>query len=245
VGSVLHLRSTSTATRSWGAPATRSTRRASGLPHLAVGPGSCRRSNPVRAPVRSGQRRCPPAPWRRLLFSAAPRLAAAPGPPPIAPRGAVVYTVARCDRCGFLYQRPRCGTSTADCYPYTTRSPGAFVRAFRSRGGSAVSARSGGRSPRISATPSGGRGAGLLTRPARAPACCGRLRLDCRRVAGCGASRRGCCAGGALGSAAAPRLHVAGVRGDAAAGRECAPLHPQVHTGDLQAGAVRGGRVSL
>jgi SAM-dependent methyltransferase len=146
-----------------------------------------------------------------------------------------VYTVARCRRCGFLYQRPRVRDDhLADCYPdhyprHQEPSPRipfkgstARVRAVRW----ALASRLGYSSLREA-------GAGLFTR-FRATSLIRRLRWDCPPWRGRGRYLDvGCGSGGALGVAQALGWHVAGVEVDETAAKKARRFSDRVHVGDL------------
>jgi SAM-dependent methyltransferase len=146
-----------------------------------------------------------------------------------------VYTVARCRRCGFLYQRPRVRDDRlADCDPdhyprHQEPSPRipfkgspARVRAVRR----ALASRLGYASL---AEPH----PALLTR-LRARLLHRRLRWDCPPWRGRGRYLDvGCGSGGALGVAAALGWDVAGVEVDEAAAKKARRFSERVHTGDL------------
>jgi SAM-dependent methyltransferase len=152
-----------------------------------------------------------------------------------------IYTVARCRRCGFLYQRPRVRDEhLADCYPdhyprHQEPSPRipfkgspARVRAARW----ALASRLGYPGPEAP---------GLLTR-ARAALLFRRLRWDCPPWRGRGRYLDvGCGSGGALGVAQALGWQVAGVEVDAAAARLARRFSPRVHVGDLLAAPFAPG----
>ncbi len=146
-----------------------------------------------------------------------------------------VYTVARCRRCSFLYQRPRVRDDhLADCYPdhYPRHqepspripfkgSPGR-VRAVRW----ALASRLGYAALR-EASP------GLATR-LRAAWLLRRLRWDCPPWRGRGRYLDvGCGSGGVLGVAQALGWHVAGVEVDEAAAKKARRFSARVHVGDL------------
>jgi len=158
-----------------------------------------------------------------------------------------VYAVARCRRCGFLYQRPRVRDDhLADCYPdhyprHQEPSPripfkgsSARVRAVRWALASAL-----GYSMWRAA------GAGLLTR-LRARLLLRRLYWDCPAWRGRGRYLDvGCGSGAALGVAAALGWQVAGVEVDEAAAAKARRFTARVHAGDLQAAPFAAGEFDL
>jgi SAM-dependent methyltransferase len=160
------------------------------------------------------------------VWSTADRAFAVPG----------IYTVARCRRCGFLYQRPRVRDEhLADCYPdhyprHQEPSPRiplkgspARLRAVRW----ALASHLGYAALRESR-------AGLLTR-LRAARLLRRLRWDCPPWRGRGRYLDvGCGSGGALGVAQALGWHTAGVEVDEAAAEKARRFSGRVHTGDLR-----------
>jgi SAM-dependent methyltransferase len=157
------------------------------------------------------------------------------------------YTVARCRRCGFLYQRPRVRDDRlADCYPdhyprHQEPSPRvplkgspARVRAARW----ALGSRLGYASMRAA-------GAGLVTR-FRAALLARRIRWDCPPWRGRGRYLDvGCGSGSALGVAQALGWQVAGVEVDEAAARKARRFSPRVHVGDLLSAPFAAGEFDL
>ncbi|HZP39704.1 MAG TPA: class I SAM-dependent methyltransferase [Methylomirabilota bacterium] len=148
-----------------------------------------------------------------------------------------VFTVARCRRCGFLYQRPRVRDDhLADCYPdhyprHQEPSPRipfkgspARIRAVRW-----ALARELGYLAWPQERP------GLLTRM-RARRLARRLRWDCPPWRGHGRYLDvGCGSGAALGVARSLGWQVAGVEMDAAAAARARRFTARIHVGDLQA----------
>jgi SAM-dependent methyltransferase len=146
-----------------------------------------------------------------------------------------LYTVARCRRCGFLYQRPRVRDEhLAECYPdhyprHQEPSPRipfkgspARVRAARWALGS-----------RLGYAALRDTDAGLLTR-LRGALLARRLRWDCPPWRGRGRYLDvGCGSGGALGVAQALGWQVAGVEMDEAAAKKARRFSQRVHAGDL------------
>ena len=157
------------------------------------------------------------------------------------------YTVARCRRCGFLYQRPRVRDEhLVDCYPdhyprHQEPSPripfkgsAARVRAVRW----ALAARLGYAALREA-------GAGPLTR-LRAAFLTRRLRWDCPPWRGRGRYLDvGCGSGGALGVARTLGWHTAGVEMDEAAARKARRFSERVHVGDLQGAPFAAGEFDV
>lgn len=157
------------------------------------------------------------------------------------------YTVARCRRCGFLYQRPRVADAhLAACYPacYPRHqeasprvpfkgSPGR-VRAARWALGHALGYRA-------LAEP----GAGLLTR-LRGRWLLRRLRWDCPPWVGAGRYLDvGCGAGAALGVARALGWQARGIEVDAEAADRARRLADEVWVGDVLAAPFPDGAFDL
>lgn len=146
-----------------------------------------------------------------------------------------IYTVARCRRCGFLYQRPRVRDDhLADCYPdhyprHQEPSPRIPLKGSAAR----VRAVRWVLASRLGYAGLRERGAGLATR-ARAALLARRIRWDCPPWRGRGRYLDvGCGSGGALGVAQALGWQVAGVEVDEAAARKARRFSARVHAGDL------------
>jgi SAM-dependent methyltransferase len=173
----------------------------------------------------------------RPLWATADRAFSVPG----------VYTVARCGRCGFLYQRPRVRDEhLAACYPdHYPRHQEPSPRIPFKGGSARVRAVRWALASELGYTAWRAAGAGLLTR-LRARLLLRRLRWDCPPWRGRGRYLDvGCGSGGALGVAAALGWQVAGVEVDAAAAAKARRFTPRVHTGDLQAAPFAAGEFDL
>jgi SAM-dependent methyltransferase len=146
-----------------------------------------------------------------------------------------VYTVARCRRCGFLYQRPRVRDEhLAACYPdhYPRHQEPSPRTPFKGSPGRIRAARWA-LASRLGYARLGDAPAGLLTR-ARGALLIRRIRWDCPPWRGQGRYLDvGCGSGGALGVAQALGWQVAGIEVDAAAAGRARRFSPRIHVGDL------------
>jgi len=145
------------------------------------------------------------------------------------------YTVARCLRCGFLYQRPRVRDEhLADCYPdhyprHQEPSPRIPFKGSPSRVRAARWALASG----LGYDSFRDRRAGLLSR-LRAGLMRRRLRWECPPWTGEGRYLDvGCGSGGSLGVAKALGWQVAGIEVDAAAAEKSRRFTGEIHTGDI------------
>jgi SAM-dependent methyltransferase len=171
------------------------------------------------------------------LWTTADRAFAVPG----------VYTVARCRRCGFLYQKPRVDDAhLTDCYPdhyprhqepsprIPFKGPPGRVKAARWVLSSAL-----GYSQFRDAS------ASLLTR-LRARRLARKLRWDCPPWMGQGRYLDvGCGSGGALGVAQALGWQVAGIEVDEAAAAKARRFTDELHVGDVLTAPFAAGRFDV
>ncbi|HEY7203272.1 MAG TPA: class I SAM-dependent methyltransferase [Methylomirabilota bacterium] len=146
-----------------------------------------------------------------------------------------LYTVARCRRCGFLYQRPRVRDDhLADCYPdhyprHQEPSPRVPLKGSPGR----VRAVRWALASRLGYATMRGAPAGPVTRW-RAARLARRIRWDCPPWRGRGRYLDvGCGSGGALGVAQALGWQVAGVEVDEVAAKKARRFTERVHVGDL------------
>ena len=158
-----------------------------------------------------------------------------------------LYTVARCRRCGFLYQRPRVrDENLADCYPdhyprHQEPSPRIPFKGSPSR----VRAVRWALASRLGyvalAEPQPGLATRLRARPLHR-----RLRWDCPPWRGRGRYLDvGCGSGGALGVAAVLGWNVAGVEVDEPAAAKARRFSARVHSGDLLAAPFDAGEFDV
>jgi SAM-dependent methyltransferase len=159
------------------------------------------------------------------LWTAPDRAFAVPG----------LHTVARCQRCRFLYQKPRVRDEhLADCYPdhyprHQEPSPRVPLKGSPGR----VRAARWALASRLGYAGMRGATAGPLTRW-RAWWLARRIRWDCPPWRGRGRYLDvGCGSGGALGVAQALGWQVAGVEVDEAAAKKARRFSERVHVGDL------------
>ena len=158
-----------------------------------------------------------------------------------------VYAVARCRRCGFLYQRPRVRDDhLGDCYPdHYPRHQEPSPRIPFKGGPARVRAVRWALASRLGYTAWRAAGAGPVTR-LRARLLLRRLRWDCPPWRGRGRYLDvGCGSGGVLGVAQALGWQVAGVEVDEAAAAKARRFSPRVHAGDLQAAPFAPGEFDL
>ncbi len=146
-----------------------------------------------------------------------------------------VYTVCRCRRCGFLYQRPRVSDAhLADCYPdhyprHQEPSPRIPFKGSAARARAARCALATG----LAYTAFADTGVGTLTR-LRARLLLRRLRWDCPPWRGQGRYLDvGCGSGGSLGVARALGWRTAGIELDAAAAEKARRFADRLHVGDV------------
>jgi len=171
------------------------------------------------------------------LWTTADRAFAVPG----------IYTVARCRRCGFLYQRPRVADAyLAACYPdhYPRHQEPSPRIPFKGSPGRVKAARCAlanalGYAQFRDAT------AGLLTR-LRAWRLARKLRWDCPPWTGQGRYLDvGCGSGGALGVAHALGWKVAGIEVDGAAAAKARRFTGELHVGDVMTAPFAPGRFDV
>ena len=171
------------------------------------------------------------------LWSTSDRAFAVPG----------LYTVARCRRCGFLYQKPRVADShLAACYPdhYPRHQEPSPRAPFKGSPGRIKAAR------RALATTLGypqflDESPGLLTR-LRARRLAPRLRWDCPPWTGEGRYLDvGCGSGGSLGVARALGWQVAGIEVDEAAVAKARRFTEEIYLGDVLAAPFAPGRFDV
>lgn len=158
-----------------------------------------------------------------------------------------VFTVARCRRCGFLYQKPRVDDAhLGDCYPdhyprHQEPSPRFPFKGSAARVKAARLALSG----TLGYEQFRGGSAGLLTR-LRARRLARRLRWDCPPWTGRGRYLDvGCGSGGALGVAAALGWQVAGIEVDEAAAAKARRFTGELHVGDVLTAPFAPGRFDV
>jgi SAM-dependent methyltransferase len=158
-----------------------------------------------------------------------------------------LYTVVRCRRCGFLYQRPRVRDEhLAACYPdhyprHQEPSPRMPLKGSKTRQRAARWALASGlgyeafRDARVS----------LLTR-LRAPRMLRRIRWSCPPWTGTGRYLDvGCGSGGSLAVAQALGWRVAGIEMDAAAAALARRFTDELHVGDILTARFAPGRFDV
>jgi len=171
------------------------------------------------------------------LWTTADRAFAVPG----------IYTVARCRRCGFLYQKPRVADAhLADCYPdhYPRHQEPSPRIPFKGSPGRVKAARWAlasalGYPQLLDAS------VGLLTR-LRARRLVRKIRWDCLPWTGQGRYLDvGCGSGGALGVANALGWKVAGIEVDEAAAAKARRFTDELHVGDVLTAPFAPGRFDV
>ena len=158
-----------------------------------------------------------------------------------------LYTVARCRRCRFLYQKPRVDDAhLAECYPdhyprHQEPSPRIPFKGSRGRIRAARWALASALGYSHFRDPS----VGLLTR-LRAWALRRRIRWDCPPWRGGGRYLDvGCGSGGALGAAKALGWQVTGVEADGAAAAKARRFTDEIHVGDALTAPFAPGRFDV
>ena len=177
------------------------------------------------------------SPLADALWTTADRAFAVPG----------LYTVARCRKCGFLYQKPRVDDAhLADCYPdhYPRHQEPSPRIPFKGSAGRVKAvrwalARGLGYATFHDAT------AGWWTR-LRARRVLRRIRWDCPPWRGQGRYLDvGCGSGGALGVAGALGWEVTGVEVDEAAAEKARRFTSEIHVGDVLSAPFAAGRFDV
>jgi len=171
------------------------------------------------------------------LWTTADRAFAVPG----------IYTVARCRRCGFLYQKPRVADAhLADCYPdhYPRHQEPSPRIPFKGSAGRVKAARWA-LARALGYAPFRDASVGLLTR-LRARRLARKIRWDCPPWTGQGRYLDvGCGSGGALGVAQALGWQVAGIEVDEAAAAKAKRFSDEIHVGDALTAPFAPGRFDV
>jgi len=158
-----------------------------------------------------------------------------------------LYTVVRCRRCGFLYQRPRVSDAhLADCYPdhYPRHQEPSPRIPFKGSAGRVRAARWA-LATRLGYGSFRDRGAGPVTR-LRAVWLGRKIKWDCPPWRGQGRYLDvGCGSGGSLGVAQALGWQVAGIEMDAAAADKAGRFAHEVHVGDALTAPFGAGRFDV
>jgi SAM-dependent methyltransferase len=157
------------------------------------------------------------------------------------------YTVARCQRCGFLYQRPRVSDEhLADCYPdhYPRHQEPSPRIPFRGSPGRVKAARWA-LATRLGYERFHDVGVGSLTR-LRAAWLARKIKWDCPPWRGQGRYLDvGCGSGGSLGVAQALGWQAAGIEMDAAAAKKARQFTREIHVGDVLGAPFDAGRFDV
>lgn len=158
-----------------------------------------------------------------------------------------IYTVARCRRCGFLYQKPRVADAhLAACYPdhYPRHQEPSPRIPFKGSPGRIRAARWA-LSSRLGYAQFRDASAGLLTR-LRGRRLARKMRWDCPPWTGQGRYLDvGCGSGGALGVARALGWQVAAIEVDEAAAAKARRFTRELHVGDVLTAPFASGRFDV